>query len=96
MKFVKTMKPNIRDLILQILEEEGPDYVYSLFKQIRDMGLKVRYGTVRWQVLFLTREGLIRPLPRGEAEFRGLQVTPDRSGKSGKRPPMDRRYYEIA
>ncbi|MBA7679188.1 hypothetical protein ES703_87471 [subsurface metagenome] len=92
---VKTVKPNIRNLIIQILEEGGPSYPYSVYRKLRDGGNKVRYGTVRWQVLFLAREGIIRAIPRGEAEYLGLQVTPDRSGKSGKRPPMNRRYYEL-
>ena len=92
---MKSMK-SLRDLITELLEDEGPSYPYALYRKLRDSGLKVRYGTVRWNILFLAREGIIRAIPRGEAEFLGLQVTPDRSGKSGKRPPMDRHYYEIA
>lgn len=86
---------SIRDLILELLEAEGPSYPYALYRKLRDSGLKVRYGTVRWQVLFLAREGRIRSIPRGEARYLGLKLAPDRSGKSGRRPPMDRRYYEL-
>ena len=86
---------NLRQRILDLLDE-GPTYPYAIYRRLRDNGYKARYGTVRWQVLFLTREGLIRPLPRGEAEFLGLQLTPDRSRRSGKKPPMDRQYYKIA
>ena len=93
---MKLVMKSIRDLFLELLEAEGPSYPYALYRKLRDSGHKARYGTVRWQVLFLAREGQIRPIPPGEARYLGLQVTPDRSGKSGKRPPMDRRYYELA
>jgi len=92
MRYVKPL----RELILELLEVEGPLYGYNIFKKLRNSGHLVKYSSVRWQLLFLNREGLIRAIPRGEAEFLGLQVTPDRSRRSGKRPPMDRRYYEIA
>ena len=88
------MKP-LRELILELLEDEGPTYPYAIYRKIRERGHKARYGTIRWQVLFLAREDRIRSIPPGEARNLGLQVTPDRSGKSGTRPPMDRRYYEI-
>jgi len=87
---------SLRESILHLLREEGPLYGYNIFKRLRNSGHLVKYSSVRWQLLFLNREGLIRTIPRGEAEFLGLQVTPDRSRRSGKRPPMDRRYYEIA
>ena len=92
MRYVKPL----RGLILELLEAEGPLYGYNIFKRLRNSGHFVKYSSVRWQLLFLNREGFIRAIPRGEAEFLGLQVTPDRSRRSGKRPPMDRRYYEIA
>jgi len=92
MRYVKPL----REMILELLEVEGPSYGYNIFKKLRNSGHLVKYSSVRWQLLFLAREGIIRAIPRGEAEYLGLQVTPDRSRKSGKRPPMNRRYYELA
>lgn len=87
---------NLRQRILDLLEDEGPTYPYAIYRRLRDNGHKARYGTIRWKILFLAREGLIRPIPPGEAEFLGLQLTPDRSIRSGKKPPIDRQYYKIA
>jgi len=86
----------VKEAVLQLLQDEGPLHVYAIYRRIKDSGLKVSYGTVRWQVLFLTREGLIRPLPPGEAESLGLKMEPDRSGRSWSRPWIPRRYYEVA
>ena len=89
------VKP-LRELILELLEAEGPLYGYNIFKRLRNSGHLVKYSSVRWQLLFLAREGFIRAIPRGEAEFLGLQVIPDRSGRSGVRPRFARRYYTLA
>lgn len=86
----------VKEVILQLLEDDGPLHVYAIFRKIRDKGYKDKYATIRWKVLFLTREGLIYPLSPGEVERLGLKTEPDRSGRSWVRPPIPRRYYEIA
>ena len=86
---------SLRQKILDMLEDEGPTYPYAIYRRLRDSGHKVRYATVRWKILFLKREGLVRSIPPGEARDLGLQVIPNRSGRSGVRPRFARRYYAL-
>jgi len=60
---------SLRESILELLEVEGPLYGYNIFKKLRNSGHLVKYSSVRWQLLFLAREGFIRTIPRGKAEF---------------------------
>lgn len=68
---------------------------YGIYRELRDSGLKVAYGTVKWQLLFMKTEGLVRTLPPWEAEELGLQLEPDRSGRSWSRPWIKRTYYTL-
>lgn len=85
----------LRNSILYLLETEGPLHPYGIFKMLRGRGEKVAYGTVKWQLLYLRNEGIVRTLPVWEAEELGLQVEPDRSVRSYRRPWINRVYYTL-
>ena len=88
------MKPGVQDLILKLLGEHGPLHPYGIYQKIRrDCQRKVAYSTIRWNLLFLCREGVIRRLTQRETRGRELQVQPDPSGRSQVRPPINRSYY---
>ena len=94
-KVVKTVKPNIRDLILQLLGEEGPLHIYALYRRLLDNGSHVKYETVRWISPVLEARGFDSLLIRGEAEVLELRTEPDRSGFSGVRPWLRRTFYDL-
>jgi len=86
---------SLRASILYLLREEGPLHPYGLYKILKGRGLKIAYGSVKWQLLFMKTEGLVRVLPPWEAEELGLQLEPDRSGRSYTRPWINRVYYTL-
>jgi len=86
---------SLRGQILYLLETEGPLHGYGLWRMIKDGGMDLAYATVKWQLLFMRTEGLVRTLPPWEAEARGFQLEPDRSGRSFVRPWINRVYYTL-
>lgn len=85
----------VKEVILQLLEDEGPLHPYGLYKMLKGRGPKIAYGTVKWQLLFMKTEGLVRTLLPWEAERLGLKTEPDRSGRSYTRPWINRVYYTL-
>ena len=85
---------SLRQSILYLLEE-GPLHPYGLYKMLKARGTKAAYGTVKWQLLFMKNEGLVRTLPPQEAAYLGLETMPDRSGRSYVRPWINRVYYTL-
>jgi len=51
------MKPGIRGLILEVLEEYGVAYPFHIYQMIRkEYSREVKYSTVRWYLSKLVEE----------------------------------------
>lgn len=90
------MKPKVRDIVLEVLEGNSPMHPYGIYQLIgREYRRKVAYASVRWAITYLRNEGMIRRLSEREIRGEGLQIEPNRSGRSGWRPPINRSYYAV-
>jgi len=68
----------------------------QVYRKIRDQyHREVKYSTVKWNIFHLKNEGLVRPLSGSEARSLGLQVEPDRSGRSKNKPKLQRKFYRL-
>jgi len=51
------MKPGIRKLILEVLEEYGFFYLFHIYRTIRkEYSREVKYSTIRWHLSKLVEE----------------------------------------